>query len=106
MTAPIVPNVPYLELPPGWYCVATSPCGYGVYVKRVRDDSFSAGGGGFKFVSGRVVTYRVFFNGFMGGWIADVDRREGSYMLGGQAFSDPLAAMVAVEVELAIGNSV
>ncbi|MNM77659.1 hypothetical protein D3C81_895200 [compost metagenome] len=106
MSSEVTPNVPYATLPAGWYCVAISSCGYGVYVKRVRNDGVSAGSRGFGFTAGRVTVYRVIFNGFMGGWIVDVDRREGNYMLGGQHFTDPLAAMLAVEVELTNGNSV
>lgn len=100
------PNVPYIELPTGWYCVATSSCGYGVYVKKVRKDLMSGGRDGFEYRSGKMTTYRVIFNGFMGGWVADWDRREGQYLLGGQAFTDPLAAILAVEVELANGFTV
>lgn len=99
-------NIPYAELPEGWYCTATSPCGYGVYVKKVRGDQLSAGKTGFSFQGGWTTTYRVIFNGFMGGWVVDVDRKEGKYMLGAQAFSDPLAAMMAAEVEILSGPSV
>lgn len=99
-------NIPYADLPNGWYCTATSPCGYGVYMKKVRSDQISAGKAGFLFLGGSTTTYRVIFNGFMGGWIVDVDRKEGNYMFGGQAFTDPLAAMIAAEVEILTGSSV
>ena len=47
-----------------------------------------------------MVTYRVIFNGFMGGWVVDVNRREGQYLFDGKPFQDPIAAMVATEIEL------
>lgn len=94
------PNAPGIGLPQGWYLTIVSPHGYGTYLKKVRTDSLGFGGAGGFFQSGRMTTYRVIFNGFMGGWVVDVDRREGQYLFGGKPFQDPIAAMVATETEL------
>jgi hypothetical protein len=45
--------------------------------------------------------YRVIYNGFMGGWVVDVGRREGEYLFNGMSFATHLAAIVATEIELA-----
>lgn len=87
-------------LPVGWYCMSVSVSGYGVYEKRellsVRDAVR-----GYKRTAVWRRTFRVMFNGWMGGWVADIKNEGDSYFFGGQAFPTYLGAIVALEIELA-----
>jgi hypothetical protein len=86
--------------PTGWYASVPSPNGFAVYTKMVRKDMLAVGGQWDTFLAGRPTRLRVIFNGWMGGWVIDIDRQEGKYLMGGAAFPSAVAAMVAAELEL------
>lgn len=87
-----------VTLPLGWVCKDKN-----CYLKKVTNPP-SRGNKWIRGFGKTFTTYRVIQNGWMGGWIVDVDRLEGHYLFGGAPFPSAIAAMVATDIELASTN--
>lgn len=86
-----------VTLPPGWYCSSVSVSGVGVYEKiehkRDRKGVYPS-------------RFKVFFNGWAGGWTATQGSSGSSQELfPGQAFPEYIGAIMAVEIMLADAGS-
>lgn len=87
-------------LPSGWYCKSVSVSGFGVYQKTHRSERLPTR----PYVREGDRRYQIVFNGFMGGWVVE-ELGFGTYLFNGNPFPTYMAAILAVEIELANASS-